>query len=256
MPFQPIEAEKLSGTIKRQIEKLMLHGVLKPGERLPAERDLAERLGVSRPSLRDAIAALEEQGLLNRRAGSGIYVADFHGQAFSQPLMDLFARHDDAIFDYIAFRRDLEGMAAARAAEMASDTDLKVIDTFYTRMAAAQAKGDLDGEMRMDAEFHLAIMEASHNVVMLHMMRAMFAMLRQGIFYNRQAMFDESNLVPAMLGQHRAINQALQNRDADGARSAMNAHLNYIAESLRKAAKKQANEEVAAMKFTRETDVT
>ena len=116
MPFQKVEAEKLSSAVVRQIESLILRGLLRPGERLPAERDLAVRLGVSRPSLRDALATLQEQGLLSARAGSGIYVADVLGSAFSPALIRLFRAHDDAVFDYITFRRDIESLAAERAA--------------------------------------------------------------------------------------------------------------------------------------------
>ena len=83
MPFEPVQAEKLSTSVVRQIEGLILRGILRPGERLPSERELAERLGVSRPSLRDAVAELQDQGLLATRAGSGIYVAEVLGSAFS-----------------------------------------------------------------------------------------------------------------------------------------------------------------------------
>ena len=72
MPFQKVTPEKLSAAVTRQIEKLILRGILRPGERLPAERDLAEKLGVSRPSLREAIAELQDKGLLTTRAGAGI----------------------------------------------------------------------------------------------------------------------------------------------------------------------------------------
>jgi len=116
MPFQRIDAEKLSRTVVRQIEQLILRGILRPGERLPSERELSERLGVSRPSLREAVAELQDRGLLATRAGAGIYVADVLGSAFSPALIRLFAAHEEAVCDYLAFRRDLEGVAAARAA--------------------------------------------------------------------------------------------------------------------------------------------
>src|SRR6056297_2187645 len=106
MPFTRIESEKLASAVVRQIERLILHGILRPGERLPPERDLAERLGVSRPSLREAVAELQARGLLASRAGSGIYVADVLGSAFSPALVRLFASQEDALDDYIAFRRD------------------------------------------------------------------------------------------------------------------------------------------------------
>ena len=189
MPFQKVTPEKLSTAVTRQIEKLILRGILRPGERLPAERELADKLGVSRPSLREAIAELQDKGLLTTRAGAGIYVADVLGSAFSDALIRLFADHDEAVFDYIGFRRDLEGLAACRAARLASDTDLQVIQTIMDKMEAAHKKTNPADEARLDAEFHMAIIEASHNVIMLHMMRSMFQLLREGVFYNRQVMF-------------------------------------------------------------------
>ena len=99
MPFQKIEPEKLSASVVRQIELLILRGILRPGERLPPERDLSERLGVSRPSLREAVADLQAQGLLTSRAGSGIFVAEVLGSAFSPALLRLFSSHEEAVFD-------------------------------------------------------------------------------------------------------------------------------------------------------------
>ena len=140
MPFQKIQTERVADTVVRQIEQLILRGILRPGERLPSERDLSDRLGVSRPSIREAIANLVERGLLATRAGSGIYVADVLGSAFSEPLIKLFSSHDEALFDYIAFRRDLEGLAAERAARLGSDTDHKVITTLFKKMEKGISK--------------------------------------------------------------------------------------------------------------------
>ena len=220
MPFRKVQSERLSAGVVRQIELLILRGILRPGERLPGERDLAERMGVSRPSLRDALADLQGRGLLVSRAGSGVYVADVLGSVFSDALAQLFASHDEAVFDYVSFRRDLEGLAAERAAAQGSDTDLAVVDTIFRKMEAAHAKRDPTDEARLDAEFHLAIIEASHNVVMLHLMRAMFDLLRAGVFYNRQAMFRQRTTRDMLLDQHRAINTAVQARDPAAARAA------------------------------------
>ena len=99
MPFERIQAEKLSYSVIRQIELLILRGILRPGERLPSERELSERLGVSRPSLRDAVSELQKRGLLVSRANSGIYVADVLGTLFSPALQKLFASHEEAVFE-------------------------------------------------------------------------------------------------------------------------------------------------------------
>ncbi|MCV2874322.1 FCD domain-containing protein [Defluviimonas sp. WL0050] len=254
MPFRKIEPEKLSDTVARQIESLILHGILRPGERLPSERELSERLGVSRPSLRDAVSALQEVGLLATRAGSGIFVAEVLGSAFSPALIDLFARHEDAVFDYLDFRRDLEGLAAERAARLASDTDLSVVAEIFAKMEAAHLKRDPSDEARLDAEFHMAIIEASHNVVMLHMMRSMFDLLRQGVFYNRKVMFKQRMTRGTLLDQHRAINDALQARNSEAARGAVEAHLSFVRQALEDDLKADRNERLAQLRFEHEKE--
>ncbi len=252
MPFHKVTPERLSTAVTRQIEKLILRGILRPGERLPAERELAETLGVSRPSLREAVADLQEKGLLTTRAGAGVFVADVLGSAFSESLIRLFADHDEAVFDYIGFRRDLEGLAACRAAQLASDTDRQVIQTIMDKMEAAHRKTNPADEARLDAEFHMAIIEASHNVIMLHMMRSMFQLLREGVFYNRQVMFKQRTTRGALLDQHRAINTAIQARDAEAARDAVEAHLNYVEKALTDQRKADRNEAIARQRFEHE----
>ncbi len=252
MAFQKVQPEKLSHSVVRQIEQLILRGILRPGERLPAERELAERLGVSRPSLREALADLQEKGLLTSRAGAGVYVADVLGSAFSDALVKLFASHDEALFDYISFRRDIEGLAAERAARMASDTDLKVVDALFQKMVAAAEKRGASDDARLDAEFHLSILEASHNVIMLHMMRSMFQLLREGVFYNRQVMFKQRTTRSALLEQHRKINDALQARDPAAARKAVEEHLDYVEQSLAAQRKLERNEAIARLRLEHE----
>ncbi len=254
MPFQRIDAEKLSQSVVRQIEQLILRGILRPGERLPSERELSERLGVSRPSLREAISELQERGLLTTRAGAGIYVADVLGSAFSPALIRLFAAHDQAVMDYISFRRDLEGVAAARAAEAGTETDLKVIDTLFRKMEVAHNKRNPADEAELDAQFHLAIIEASHNVIMLHMMRSMFDLLKEGVFYNRQIMFKQRNTRDILLEHHRAMNEAIQARDPEAAREAVNLHLTFVEEALDLQHKIAKNEEIAKLRYAHEQE--
>ena len=253
MPFEPIQPEKISHTVVRQIEQLILRGILKPGERLPSERELSERLGVSRPSLREALADLQASGLLTSRAGSGVFVGDVLGSAFSDTLVRLFANHDEAVFDYIAFRRDMEGLAAQRAAVNGTDTDLKVIDAIFKKMETAHAKRDPTEEASLDADFHLSIIEASHNVIMLHMMRSMYQLLREGVFYNRSVMFKQRTTRGALLDQHRAINVALQARDAVAARAAVEAHLGFVEGALFDQDKADRNEAIAIKRLDHET---
>ena len=252
MPFEKIEQEKLSQGAVRQIEALILRGILRPGERLPSEREMSEKMGLSRPSLREALSDLQDRGLLISRAGSGVYVADVLGSAFSDAVVKLFASHDEAIFDYISFRRDMEGLAAERAAQFGSDTDLEIVDTILKRMETAHRKRNPEEEASLDADFHMAIVEASHNVVMLHMMRSMYQLLREGVFYNRQIIFKQRTTRDTLLDQHRAINDALQARDPTAARKAVEAHLSFVERSLFGQKKSEKNEAFAQKRLKHE----
>ena len=254
MPFQKIKPERIADSVVAQIEQLILRGILRPGERLPSERDLSERLGVSRPSIREAISDLVDRGLLATRAGSGIFVADVLGSAFSEPLIRLFSTHEEALFDYITFRRDLEGLAAERAARFGTDTDLKVITAIFEKMEAAHLKRNPAEEAALDAEFHMAIVEASHNVFMLHMMRSMFEMLRAGVFYNRKVMFKVRTTRAALLDQHRKIHDAILARDGGAARQTIIDHLDFVETCMHQDKKANANEEIAKLRFAQEQE--
>lgn len=249
MSFEKIQPEKISSAVVRQIEEMILRGILRPGERLPSERDMAARMGVSRPSLREAVAALQDQGLLTIRHGAGVYVAEVLGSAFSPALVRLFARHDEAVFDALSFRRDMEGLAAERAARHASDADLKVIDTVFSRM---QAASDPAAEAGLDADFHTAIVEASHNVVLLHMMRSIYDLVREGVFFNRQVLFERNVTRDMLLDQHRDVNSALQARDPVAARKAVEAHLDYIQSAVRDHRQAEHNEKIARQRLDHE----
>jgi len=252
MPFVKIEPEKAASAIVQQVEQLILRGVLRPGERLPSERELAAKFEVSRPTVRDALADLESSDLVMTRPGAGAFVAQVLGSAFAPALVKLFSTHDEALFDYLSFRRDLEGMAAARAAEHANETDLAVISSIFKRMEAAHEKRNPTEEAAIDAEFHLAIVEAAHNVVLLHMMRSMFEMLQAGVFYNRQILFGKRSTRDALLDQHRAIFDAIIAHKPDAARTAVETHLTYIEGAMINQNRDRRNEEVAKQRLAHE----
>ena len=252
MPFDPIHQEKLAVSVVRRIEGLILRGILRPGERLPSERELSERMGVSRPSLREALSDLQTRGLLTSKAGAGVFVADVLGGAFSPALITLFGSHKEAVFDYISFRRDMEGLAAERAAKLGSNTDLQVIGAIFHKMELAHTKRNPTEEARLDADFHLAIIEASHNIIMLHMMRSMFQLLREGVFYNRSIMFKQRTTRDILLEHHRAINDALQRRDASAAKAAVHTHMDFVETALTEHHKAEHNEIYAQKRLDHE----
>jgi GntR family transcriptional repressor for pyruvate dehydrogenase complex len=146
----------------------------------------------------------------------------------------------------------MEGLAAERAARLGSDTDLAVISATFARMEAAQDSNSAEDDAVLDAQFHMSIIEASHNVVMLHMMRSMYDLLRSGVFYNRQMMFKQQTNRSELLNQHRAIVDALLIRDAGGARAAVEAHLNYVERALLDQQRAERHENVAQQRLDHE----
>jgi GntR family transcriptional repressor for pyruvate dehydrogenase complex len=149
--------------------------------------------------------------------------------------------------------RDMEGLAAERAARLASDTDLAVVAAVFAKMETAHNTKSAEQEAQLDAQFHLAIIEASHNVVMLHMMRSMYDLLQGGVFYNRQIMFKQRTSRSALLDQHRAINDALQARAPEAARAAVEAHMEYIHRSLSDQQRTDRHETIAQQRLDHET---
>lgn len=252
MPFEKIEPEKAANAVIHQIEQLILRGVLHPGERLPSERELATKFEVSRPTLRDALSDMEKRGLIVTRSGAGVFVAQVLGSAFSPPLVALFSTHEEALFDYLSFRRDLEGLVAARAAEHANETDLAVISSIFKRMEVAHEKRNPTEEAKIDAEFHMAIVEAAHNVVMLHMMRSMFEMLQAGVFYNRQLLYGKRPIRDQLLEQHRTIFECIISQDPKAARFAVETHLTFVEDAMLQQKLDKRNEDVARQRLAHE----
>ncbi|MEL7026006.1 MAG: FCD domain-containing protein, partial [Pseudomonadota bacterium] len=174
------------------------------------------------------------------------------GAAFSPALAQLFAEHDRALFDVLSFRRDMEALAIERACRQGSDTDLAVVQAIFEKMEVAHSKGDRPEEAKLDAEFHLAIIEASHNVIMIHMMRSMYDLVRSGVFYNRQIMFQQKTTRDLILDQHGRINAALQDRDPGAARKAVEDHLDFVDTALQDNRRAAENEQTAKRRLTQE----
>jgi GntR family transcriptional repressor for pyruvate dehydrogenase complex len=146
----------------------------------------------------------------------------------------------------------MEGLAAERAAHLGSDTDLAVIGSIFQKMEIAHQKRNPTDEAQLDADFHLAIIEASHNIIMLHMMRSMYDLLQEGVFYNRSVMFKQRMTRDHLLNQHKAINDALQARDPSKARAAVAAHMDYVEGALSDQQKADRNEVYAKKRFEHE----
>lgn len=226
--FSGISHSRTADEVVQQIELLILDGVLRDGDRLPGERDLAQSLDVSRPILREALKELEARGLLTSHHGGGTFVADIIGQVFSKPITDLISRHARATRDYLEYRRELEGLTAELAARRASETDKALLARIIEDMRRAHQSGLPEDELAADVEFHNAVGEAAHNIVLLHTMRACYRLLSEGIFFNRKAVFSLPDAREQLLAQHVAIHDAIIAGDTIAAKQAAQAHIDFV----------------------------
>jgi len=233
--FSRIEHSRTADEVVRQIESLVLEGVLRVGDRLPGERELARQLDISRPILRDALKALEAHGLIVTRHGGGTYVADVIGQIFAPPVMELIASHPKAVADYLDYRRDIEGIAAEHAARRATDDDREMLAQIMDRMAAAHEQGDAAEEAAIDVEFHSAVGECAHNIILLHTLRSCYRLLSDGILRNRTLIYDLPGGREAIFEQHQAIHSAIAAGEPMAARSAAVVHIEFVRNALAEA---------------------
>lgn len=234
-----VQQRRLSDDIVERLEGMILEGTLQAGERLPAERVLAEEFGVSRPSLREAIQKMGARGLLISRHGGGTFVAQSLGSSFRDPLLELLEKHPEAQRDLIEFRHTLEGSCAYFAALRATDPDRERLTAAFDRLTecyAAERKVSRAEEGEADAHFHLAIAEASHNAVLLHTIRSLFELLKRNVVTNIGGMYPQHNEVRSMLmEQHAGLYHAIMEGRADDARDCASAHLDYVQEVLTEA---------------------
>nr|WP_208394119.1 FCD domain-containing protein [Pseudochelatococcus lubricantis] len=218
--------------IAEHLELLILEGVLRPGERLVSERELAERLEVSRPSLRDALDILEKRGLVVTTKG-GTFVAQFLAPLID-PLAGLLQSSDRALDDYFEFRQLIDAAAARMAAARATDVDRAEISACIARMKSAHdvAVPQPETEAAVDAELHLLVYEAAHNLVVLHVMRTFADMLRRDILFNRARLYTRAGVRDALLAQHEAIADAILAGDSGRAETLARDHIRFTHESL------------------------
>lgn len=233
--YSNIRHLRTADEVIEQIETLVLEGVLRVGDRLPGERELARQFDVSRPILRDALKALEARGLLVTRHGGGTYVADVIGQVFSPPLMELMGSHRKAAADYMEYRRDMEAIAADYAARRATRDDLALLAALMSRMEAAHLAGDADQEAAIDIEFHSAVGECAHNIVLLHTLRSCYRLLSDGVLRTRGMIYDLPGAREAIFDQHRAIHRAIVRGEPTEARTAAISHIDYVVAAMAEA---------------------
>jgi len=239
MSYAKLNLPRIPDAIAHQLEMRILEGSLKPGDRLPAERELAAELGVSRPSLREAIKKLVSRELLVSRHGGGTYVTDRLASTFSDPWQQLLEQHPFLQDDVLEFRYLLEASASELAAQRATDADLQRLEDAYARLDAAYQGSDRSAQVAADVAFHLTIAESAHNVLYGHLVASVLRLLHEQVRRNLKEMSLSSETARQLMAQHLAIRNAIRARQPELARQAAQAHINYVRQRLTDAAHSQ-----------------
>lgn len=224
MPLQTVAPQRLYRQIAEQVRQLMVSGEFALGSRLPAERDLAVQLGVSRPSVREALIALEVEGMIEVRTGSGIYV-----QRIEPPSKSVVTEADANTpaewgpLEVMSARLLVEAEVAALAAINAQKADLKAIKAGLQQMKLEAARDQVPREG--DEAFHEAIAQACGNSVLLDTVQRYWQARNGPLFERLGDYFEHPESWQAAIGEHQQVLLAIEAHDASAARKAMQKHL-------------------------------
>jgi GntR family transcriptional repressor for pyruvate dehydrogenase complex len=233
--FKSIKRSRVSDEVANQIKTLISEGKLKPGDRLPPERELIKQFGVSRPSLREALNSLMAMGFLEVKQAKRTFIKSVASERMEDPLSLLIKTDTQKIFDLIEVRKAMEAWGASQAAQRATDEDVKRLESIIKEMEKAIEEGrDWDKE---DADFHLAIAQATHNMVQIHIMSTLYDLLRESV----AKLFTDRVKMKKLFQQHHLILNAIKHHSPEKAKERTLEHLDYVdseVKTLNGAAKK------------------
>lgn len=231
--IQPRLADRLAERVKALISERNLEA----GMRLPAERQLAAEMGASRSSVREAIQKLISEGILISRRGGGTFVRyevqPWSEQRIVQPLKTLIEDDPDYRYDILEARHSIEASTAWYAAIRATPADKEKLIACFEATVAFKESDDPDLAAQADVRFHLAIAEASHNIVLLQTMRGFFDLLQSSVMHSRQRMYTVPAIFAGLTEQHNELLQAILAGDPERARLAARTHLGFVHRTLK-----------------------
>ncbi|MER8726189.1 FadR/GntR family transcriptional regulator [Mesorhizobium sp. M1027] len=217
MPIQAVEPRRLYRQVADQLRQLIDAGEFSVGDRLPTERDLADQLGISRPTVREALIALEVEGRIRIRVGSGIYVTDPPSAASSEPEVE------EGPFELLRAREFVEGAIAAEAALHVRPADIERLDDVLRRMEAMRHPNKMT--IALDREFHTAVAGILENAVLVRFIGELFDQRMNPYFERLSIYFETSDSWQVAAREHRAVRDAIAARDPERAKAAMQQHL-------------------------------
>jgi DNA-binding FadR family transcriptional regulator len=222
MPLQAVDNRRLYRQIADQITALIEKGEYGSGQRLPPERDLAKQLGVSRPSVREALIALEVEGYVDVRVGSGVYVVVPARAERAEPLPA-----DSGPFELIKARWLIESECAALAARTGTKAQIRAMEEALDQMESDRQRGIVP--LASDRLFHLRIAEAGGNSALTLVVKTLWDQRTGPLFLRLEHHFDTPDLWGVAIREHREILNAIARHDATAARAAMRRHMNRAA---------------------------
>ncbi len=252
--FEPIATGSVAESVIHQIEAMIVSGILREGTKLPSERALSEQLNVSRPKLREALKQLEKDDLLVVKQGERSEIAPLIGSAMTPAFQELYGRHPSALFDFLEYRREQEAFAAGLAAKRATKADKEILTEILAEMERSRIAKDFKAEHLADVQFHSAIVAASNNSTLIHMMASIYQLTKRGVFSNRLFLRTMDGVGQKLHGQHCNIAQCIFDSDAEGAAEAARYHLDYVESSIRAGQERDARERLGQKrKFMRKS---
>ncbi len=219
--FKSVKHTRVSDEIVHQVKTLISEGKLKPGDRLPPERDLVKEFSVSRPSLREALNTLVAMGFLEVK-GKRTFIKSVASESMQDPLSLLIKTDTQKIFDLIEVRKALEAWGAFLAAQRATGEDIKRLENILEEMRKAFEEGR--SWEKQDADFHLGIAQATHNTIQTHVMSTIYDLLRESV----GRVFKDHSKVKKLLDHHHRIFSAIKSHSPEKARERTLEHLTYV----------------------------
>lgn len=219
--------------ISYRLERLILDGDLAPGQKMPSERQLAARLGVSRAIIREALHELQGRGVIETKHGKGSFVARIvpggGGEGGDSPLLQMFNGHPRTLYDLLEIREQLEGQAAYLAAKRATTLDLHRITKAY----AALEQTDPLTNATPDHNFHQAIVEASHNPVLVHVLNGLKNLMLLTVQASVANLNPREEMRNKISRQHKRIYQAVMAKKPEAAKRIAMAHVRFVCDAMR-----------------------
>ena len=220
--FESIKRAKVSDEVAKQIKALISEGKLKPGDRLPPERELIKQFGISRPSLREALKSLGTMGFLEVKQAKRTYVKSVTSERMQGPLSLLIQTDTQKIYDLIEVRKAMEAWGAYYAAQRASEEDIDRLEKILKEMKQA-IEQDQPWE-KEDADFHLAVAQATHNIIQIHLMSTIYDLLKESV----AKIFTNHVKTKKLYQQHCRIFYAIKKHSPEKARESTLEHLGYV----------------------------